>query len=94
MENEISITEASNLRYILFMLDSQIKGHDGKIFCSLHDAREYALEAIKERYCDKIAIGMFYLDTNAREMHISMVETIGFKGDKKPLSQMQLFKSS
>lgn len=86
--------EEKNLRFILFMLDSQIKDHDGKIFCSLHDAREYALEAIKEKYCDKIVIGMFFIDANAREMHISMVETIGFKGDTKTPSQMQLFKSS
>lgn len=38
---------SENIRYILFLIDSKIKDHDGKIFCSLRDAREYAKDTIK-----------------------------------------------
>ena len=34
---------------------------------------------------------MFTINTQAREMLITMVETIGFTGDKKNLNQLQLF---
>jgi len=35
---------------------------------------------------------MFCLDPNSKEMLITMVETIGFSGDKKNVNQLQLFK--
>lgn len=82
-------------RYILFMLDSKYKDHDGKIFCSYQEAREYASDCLAEEwYCNKAVIGMFTIDTQAREMLITMVETIGFKGDKKRVQQLQLFASA
>lgn len=84
--------ELSNCRYILFLIDSKIKDHDGKIFCSLSDAREYAKDTIKEKYADKAVVGMFVWNEQAREMLITMVETIGFKGDKKDAIQLKLFK--
>jgi len=34
---------------------------------------------------------MFSLDTQAKEMRITMVETIGFKADKKNVHQLDLF---
>jgi hypothetical protein len=83
---------ADSARYILFLIDSKIKQHDGIIFCSYKEAREYAAVCIKEGwYCDKAVIGMFSMDTQAKEMRISMVETIGFKGDKKNVNQLDLF---
>jgi hypothetical protein len=78
MENTVE-----SLRYILFLIDSKIKQHDGKIFCSYNEAKQYASDCIKDNYSDKAVIGMFNLNAKAKEMLITMVETIGFKGDKK-----------
>lgn len=83
--------DSTSLRYILFLIDSKIKEHDGKIFISYDEARQYAADCINEKYSDKAVIGMFYLDKNAKEMLISMVETIGFSGDHKNANQLQLF---
>ena len=73
----------TNLRYIVFLIDSKIKDHSGKIFISLHNAKEYAKDLISENYADKAIIGMFYLIADSSEMLITMIETIGFPGDKK-----------
>lgn len=83
---------AESARYILFLIDSKFKEHDGKIFCSYKEAREYASDCIADKYCDKAVIGLFSLNTQEKEMFISMVETIGFVGDKKNVNQLQLFK--
>ena len=80
-----------SLRYILFLIDSKIKQHDGKIFSSYQEAREYAADCIKEKYTDKAVIGMFRLEASAPEMLITMVETIGFPGDRKNVDQLELF---
>lgn len=84
--------ELANALYILFLIDSKIKDHDGKIFCSLNEAREYAKDTINEKYADKAVVGMFVWDDGAREMLITMVETIGFKADKTNVTQLELFK--
>lgn len=83
---------ANNARYILFLIDSKIKDHDGKIFCSYKEAKQYANDCISENYCDKAVVGMFLMNPDIQEMNISMVETIGFVGDKKSINQLQLFK--
>jgi hypothetical protein len=83
--------EATNLRYILFLIDSKHKQHDGKVFCRLQDAKEYAQDCINEQYSDKAVIGMFLMDPNDREMLITMVDTIGFGKDKKDINQLELF---
>lgn len=82
----------NSLRYILFLIDSKIKQHDGKIFCSYDEARQYAGDCINDKYSEKAVIGMFMIDSSAKEMLITMVETIGFPGDKKNVNQLQLFK--
>lgn len=84
--------EATNLRYILFLIDTKVKNHDGKIFCSYKAAKEYASDCMEEQYCEKAVIGMFYLNSQEPEMIITMVETIGFIGDKKKINQLDLFK--
>lgn len=84
--------DAKDLRYIIFLIDSKIKIHDGKIFASHQEAEEYAIYVLKEEYADKAVIGMFLMDPNSREMLITSVETIGFKGDKKNIDQLELFK--
>ena len=91
MEIEFSSTDVRHFRYILFMIDSKIKQHDGKIFSSLKDARQYVAECMDQSYCDKAVIGCFMNDPNAKEMFISQIETIGFKGDKKQTEQLDLF---
>jgi hypothetical protein len=83
--------EAKNLRYIVFMIDSKIKEHDGKIFASLLDSRQYVTDMMEDHYADKAVIGTFYMDMNSREMLITEVETVGFKGDKKNAAQLELF---
>jgi hypothetical protein len=42
--------DISSLRYILFLIDSKIKEHDGKIFSSYNEAKQYAIECISEKY--------------------------------------------
>lgn len=85
--------QEKDLRYILFLIDSKVKQHDGKIFSSHQEALEYANDCIKDDYCDKAVIGMFLIDQNEKEMLITKVETIGFSGDKKNVNQLELFKS-
>lgn len=94
--------EASKLRYIVMMLnpDTQqymsngvkIDTHDGNIYCDLTDAREYAVDAVKNKLCTRFAIGTFVIDLNSEIMSISLVETFGFRNDKTNVSQLSLFK--
>jgi hypothetical protein len=42
-------------------------------------------------YADKAVIGMFVLDYNSKDMLITMIDTIGFKSDKKQVNQLELF---
>jgi hypothetical protein len=84
--------ETEAMRYILFLIDSKVKQHDGLIFCSYDDALDYARECIEEKYCNKAVIGLFVMEKEAEHMPISMVETIGFVGDKKNVNQLELFK--
>lgn len=84
--------EVNMLRYIVFLIDTKIKDHNGKIFSDYNEAREYTSNCINEQYADKAVIGMFLLNPNHKEMFISNVETIGFARDKKDVNQLQLFK--
>jgi len=87
-----SLTDASFLRYIVFLIDSKLKEHDGKVFCSYQEAKEYTSDVIAEHYADKAVVGMFSINSNSKEMLITMVETIGFPGDHKSVNQLRLFK--
>lgn len=84
--------DSASIRYILFLIDSKFKEHDGKIFCSYEEAREYANDCINENYSDKAVIGMFCMNPNSKVMMITMVQTLGFLGDKKDVNQLELFK--
>jgi hypothetical protein len=86
--------DISKLRYIVFLIDTKIKDHDGKIYTSYKDAKQFCANTMKEKYADKAVIGMFQVDTNIQEMNISMIETIGFPNDKKAFEQIDLFKPS
>lgn len=63
MENHMN---SQNLRYIVFLLNpgkqylsdgSKADCHDGEIFRSVADAREYAMEAIKNHEATRFVIG-------------------------------------
>lgn len=83
--------DSRQLRYIVFLIDSKIKDHSGKVFCSYMEAKEYTHDTIVQNYSDKAVIGMFYMNQNSKDMLITMIETIGFAGDKKRVEQLDLF---
>lgn len=81
--------------YIVFLIDSKIKDHDGKVFSGYADAKSFVAELLSDKnYADKAVIGQFIFDPNTKEMYIGMIETIGFTGDKKAINQLDLFKSN
>lgn len=94
-------TDSKNIRYIVMMLNpdtyqytsdgKRIDTHEGEIFSSLKEAREYANDAIDDKLCTRFAIGMFVFDKQSERMSISCVETFGFKNDKKYVNQLELF---
>lgn len=83
--------KAEKLRYIVFLIDSKIKDHDGKIFCSLQDAKNYVIDGLQDNYSDKAVIGTFYIDLNHKTMLITKVQTFGFYKDKRNINQLELF---
>jgi hypothetical protein len=85
------LPDISEARYIVFLIDTKYKGHHGKVFCLLKDAREYAEDCINDKDADKAVVGMFVW-SEMGDMLISHVETIGFRGDKKRTNQLDLFK--
>lgn len=82
--------EVNKLRYIVMVLDTKSKEHDGKVFASYDEAREYASDYLNDKFCDKIVIGMFYL-SDFKEILITNIETFGFTGDNKNFNQSKLF---
>jgi hypothetical protein len=91
MENNL---KPEMMKYIVFLIDSKIKEHDGKVFCNYNDAKDFTRECILQKYSEKAIIGMFVFDKSKKEMLISHIESIGFSGDKKDVNQLQLFKPS
>jgi len=93
--------DISSLRYIVFLLNTEVQQylsdgrridtHQGEILCSLPDAQKYATSAIENNECTRYVIGLFCLDPPAETMGISMIETYGFKNDKKNSHQLELF---
>ncbi len=78
-------------RYILFLLDNNHKEHDGIVFKSLVDAKEYARDCVEDKYCTSFVIGMFTFDHLAERMQISYIESYGLPKDKKQINQLTLF---
>lgn len=97
----VIMSQQNPLRYIVMLLNTDIRQytsdgqkvdtHDGYIFSSIADAREYCYECIEENYCDKFVIGVTTFDPNTRTNTISLIETHGFKNDRKNIEQLQLF---
>lgn len=70
----------------------RIDTHDGVIFCNDQDAREYAMDAIESHLCTRFVLGRFVMDGQKERMDISVVETFGFKNDKRNTAQLSFFK--
>lgn len=94
------MNDLHNMRYIVFVLDCksayQEKCHDGRIFADYKAARSFAKDMLEPdkhgfKFADKAVIGMFVWDTIG-ELHIDMVETFGFRYDRKKTNQLELFK--
>lgn len=79
--------KVENMRYIVFLIDSKDKQHDGCLFASIQEARDYVKESLQKdrsgfRYADKAVVGLMVWD-GCKTTSIAEVETIGFKGDTK-----------
>ena len=83
--------EMPNLKYIVFLLDAKFKSHDGKVVSSLEDARNFVHEYQAEKWATQFIIGSFVFDENSQYMNIHMIETYGFKNDKKQINQLTIF---
>ena len=83
--------KTENLRYIVLLIDSKDKEHDGKVFVNYNEAKEYTSDVLKDNFCTHIIIGMFYMDKNLRESNITLIESLGFSKDKKNVNQLNLF---
>lgn len=75
-----------------YMQHLKIDIHDGAIFRTKHDAKEYAEGAIKDQLCTRFIIGEFVYGTDRPVININCVETFGFRNDKKNVNQLELFK--
>lgn len=80
-----------DLRYIVFVLDSTVDQHDGKVFRSISDAKEFCNDCINDQYGSKFIIGSF-VNNDHEEMNISYIESFGLKTSVKKLTQLDLFK--
>ena len=78
------------VRYIVFLLDAN-GSHDGKIFPTVNDAREFARESLEDHYATKFVIGTFVLDTQAQSMSINCIEAYGISGIQSGPKQLDLF---
>lgn len=95
--------DTRDLRYIVFMLNPELRQHldgrridvhDGYVFKSLEQARDYAQDCLDDKLCTRFVIGVFINETDKYidRMYIDCVETFGFKHDKKKTDQLELFK--
>lgn len=83
--------KVEDLRFIVFVLDSKIEQHDGKVFTSMCDARRFVKDSIDEKWGDKMIIGSFVFNPEHREMNIEFIESVGFPHSKKDIKQLSLF---
>lgn len=79
-------------QYIIYLIDSKNKEHDGYVFINYADAKQYVADCIQDGYATKAIIGMYVYDANRKQMMISHIDSIGFAGDAKDVNQLKLFK--
>ena len=79
--------------YIVILLDFEHNEHDGKVFLSLQEARDYVIEMRDDFYYSRAIIGMTAFDrkNSSKTMSITQIETYGFKNSKKKVEQLNLF---
>lgn len=81
------------IRFIVFLIDSRCIEHDGHIFSSLQEARQYGHDALTDDYCTSVIIASFIFEPEQREMMLHEVEKISAKDwKKKKKTQLDLFK--
>ena len=67
--------DLKNSRYIVFLIDSKHKDHDGRIFCNINDARNFVNRCLDGIYASKAVIGFFVFDQLAES--ITTLSTTG-----------------
>jgi hypothetical protein len=85
--------EITNFKYIVFLVDSKHKQHDGKVFSDIKSAREYISENWDDIFYSQAVLGSFLFDPQSKELLITHIETIGFSKDAKQANQLDLFKN-
>ncbi len=83
--------KVEDLRFIVFVLDSTIEQHDGKVFSNIADARLFVKDCIDENWGSKMIIGSFVFNLQQKEMNIEFIETFGLNTSKKKIQQLDLF---
>jgi hypothetical protein len=84
------MNDIANIRYIVFMINpgmQYLNGrltdiHDGAIFRTLKEAKEYAQDSIEGKLATRFVIGFFVWDARDEMMNIICIEKFGFKGDR------------
>jgi len=82
--------KVEDLRYIVFVLDSKIEQHDGKVFLLLGDVRKFIIDCLEQKWGSKIIVGSF-VQAYGLSMNIEFIETIGLPASEKKISKMQIF---
>jgi hypothetical protein len=84
----------SNLKYIVFLIDSKNKYHDGKIFSDIPSAKGYIYNNLDGFYFDKAVLGCFVNNLDVKELIITYIQTIEFKKNLKNNLQLNLFQTT
>lgn len=91
--------ENQKLSYIVFLIyDKKVSInnaslHDGRVFQTLKDAKDYALDNVQDKLYNKFIIGSFIFNEKCQSMQIEVIETYRFINDKKNVLQLNLFKN-
>lgn len=83
----------NDINYIVLLIDSKYKNHDGKVFKSYRMAKEWCRDVIQDGYADKIILGTVSNDSTEEERNIHLIETFGFKKDVTKFEQLAMFAS-
>lgn len=84
--------DVTDLRYVVFAIDSRYQQHEGEIYKSHEKARRAAQEMLNDYTGTKMIIASFLLDPGAETMYLHEVEVIDSKTSKKKLNQLNLFR--
>jgi hypothetical protein len=79
-----------DLRYIVFVLDSKIEQHDGKVFLYLHDIKKFLTECLEQKWGSKIIIGSFS-EAYGYSRNIEFIETLGLPASVKKIEELKIF---